>query len=299
MPLIRYPLDPTGVNPDNRVVDELKSLTNTTIKALVPTYGPIFTDGLIVVDALNNQVLVKGTDYSCTQLLQEATLRYGKEVCEVILIRKPNVSTSVRITYQVLGGLYQNSVAGIESLYQGLINDNRPIVWDAILNKPYEYPAALHMHMLQDVVGFEPVIVALERIRNAITLSDLPAFEALVDWVNSKLEVVTEAEIDAGLPVNKIVTYERLIHAIDNISLADVAGILPIASGGTGSTTASGAFDNLKQQATTLYTGVMSMSTDAEAYAGTVETKPVNPKQLITVSEDCKNFAVVMSIALG
>lgn len=223
MPLIRYPLDPTGLNPDNRVVGEVKNLANTQVKAVVPTYGPIYTDGLVIIDNLTNQQLVKGTDYSCVQLLQEATLRFGKEICEVILIKKPDVSASVRINYQVLGGLFQNNAEGVESLYQTLINDNRPVPWDSVLNKPFEYPPTLHRHMLEDVVGFEPVVVALERIRNAITLSDVPAFEALIDWVMAnRYEAVTEIEIRNITPVEKVVTFDKLLYALDQLNFNGV-----------------------------------------------------------------------------
>jgi hypothetical protein len=223
MPLIRYPLDPTGLNPDNRIVGEIKTLANTQIKAIVPTYGPIFTDGLVIVDNLTSQQLVKGTDYTCVQLLQEATLRFGKEICEVILIKKPDVSSSVRINYQVLGGLFQNNAAGVENLYQTLINDNRPVPWESVLNKPFEYPPVLHNHLLSDVVGFEPVIVALERVRNAITLSDIPAFEALIDWVTAnRYESVTELEIRNSLPVQKVVTFDKLLYALDQLNFNGV-----------------------------------------------------------------------------
>jgi hypothetical protein len=223
MPLIRYPLDPTGLNPDNRVVGEVKTLANTQVKAVVPTYGPIYTDGLVVIDTVTNAPLVKNVDYSCVQMLQEATLRFGKEICEVILIKKPDVSSTIRINYQVLGGLFQHNAEGVESLYQTLINDNRPIPWDSVLNKPFEYPTALHRHMLEDVVGFEPVIVALERIRNAITLSDVPAFQALIDWVlANRYEAVTEIEIRNSIPVDKVVTFDKLLFALDQLNFNGV-----------------------------------------------------------------------------
>lgn len=223
MPLIRYPLDPTGLNPDNRVVGEVKTLANTQVKAVVPTYGPIYTDGLVVIDTVTNAPLVKNVDYSCVQMLQEATLRFGKEICEVILIKKPDVSSTVRINYQVLGGLFQHNAEGVESLYQTLINDNRPVPWDSVLNKPFEYPPTLHRHMLEDVVGFEPVIVALERIRNAITLSDVPAFQALIDWVMAnRYEAVTEIEIRNSSPVEKVVTFDKLLFALDQLNFNGV-----------------------------------------------------------------------------
>ena len=60
-------------------------------------------------------------------------------------------------------------------------------------------------------------------------------------------------------------------------------GTLPIDQGGTGSTTASNAFDALKQNATESYTGVLETATDAEAVAHTATDKIVVPSNLDNV----------------
>ncbi len=61
---------------------------------------------------------------------------------------------------------------------------------------------------------------------------------------------------------------------------ADVTGTLPVANGGTGQTTASAAFDALKQAATDSYTGVVELATSAEVQAGTDTTRAVTPATL-------------------
>lgn len=184
-PIVRYALDPTGLNPNNAVSNEIKNLSPAQIRATAPTYGPFFTESLTAYDHSNNRLLVKGVDYQCIEMLQEATLRFGKEIAQLILIINDAVSSNVRLNYQVLGGHYQNDNSGLVNIYNTYMADNRPVDWSRVLNKPFEYPPSLHTHFLQDVVGFEPIVVALERIRNAIVLSDVPAFEALIDWVNA------------------------------------------------------------------------------------------------------------------
>jgi hypothetical protein len=57
-------------------------------------------------------------------------------------------------------------------------------------------------------------------------------------------------------------------------------GLTPIASGGTGASTAAAAFTALKQAATTSATGVVELATDAEAQAGTDATRCVTPDNL-------------------
>lgn len=185
--LVRYPLDPTGINPDNLVIGELKTLTLAQVRASAPTYGPFFTESIVIYDNVSNTPLVRGTDFICADLLQEATLRYGKEIAQIILIINPTVSNQLRLNYQVLGGLYQNNAQAIADMYQSVMTDDRPVDWINVLNKPTTYPSTLHNHFLEDIYGFEKVVVALERIRNAIVLSDVPAFEAFLDYVKQQL----------------------------------------------------------------------------------------------------------------
>lgn len=186
-PIFRYPVDLTGVNYNNLVQDELHILVSLPNRAVIPMYAPYFTESVVVRDNITNALLTKGIHYQCLQLVEEATIKTGKEVCEVILITDSNVSNEVRITYQTIGGLYQRTSDAILAMYNTVINDNRPVDWSNVLNKPYQYPPSLHMHLFQDVIGFEPLIVEMERVRNAIILSDVPAFEAIIDWFSGRL----------------------------------------------------------------------------------------------------------------
>lgn len=218
LPIVRYPLDPTGLNPDNRVVGEVHTLNARPIRALAPTFGPFYAESLVVHDDSTNQLLVRGQDYQIVELLQEATVKFGKEICELVLILNQAVSSTIRISYQVLGGLFQNNASAVINMYETYINDNRPVDWLNVLNKPLQYPPTLHNHLLQDVYGFEPVVIALERIRNAIILSDVPAFEALIEWVKARTQIVTEQEIIDGSPSNKLMTLERMLFALDQFN---------------------------------------------------------------------------------
>lgn len=216
-PLIRYALDPTGTNSDNAVSGEVKDLNVAQIRAVAPTYGPFFADEtLVIYDHGNGRLLVRGQDYQCVEMLQDATLKFGKEIAQLVLIINPLVGSQVRLNYQVLGGLYQNNVEGLINMYDTLMLDNRPVDWSQVLNKPTLYPPTLHKHLLDDIYGFEPVVVALERIRNAIVLSDVPAFEALIDWVKSR--GLTSPELHSFTGLDKFVTFEMLLEAARTIN---------------------------------------------------------------------------------
>lgn len=196
-PLIRYPLDPTGLNPDNFINGEIKTLSLSLLRAVAPMYSPFYTESFTAYDNGNGRPLTRGVDYQIVDMLQSATLKFGKEIAQVVLIINSDVSNEIRINYQTLGGLFQNNSEGLANLYDAVMGDNRPIDWSRVLNKPTEYTPTLHNHLLEDIYGFESVIVALERIRNAIVLSDVPAFEALVDWVkaNSSNAVIVDETV--------------------------------------------------------------------------------------------------------
>jgi L-aspartate oxidase len=67
---------------------------------------------------------------------------------------------------------------------------------DGILNKPDGYRPMYHLQLLNSVVGWENVIIAIERLGHALCLQHVPAFDALIDWVEAKvLETVSEEEI--------------------------------------------------------------------------------------------------------
>lgn len=218
LPVTRYALDPTGTNPDNLVSGEVHTLSTREIRAVSPTYTPYFTESLIIYDHNTDQLLIRGQDYECVGLLQEATLKFGQEIAELILIKNQSVSSQVRISYQVLGGLYQNDTSVIVNIYETYLNDNRGVEWTNVFNKPLTYPPSLHNHLIQDVYGFEPIVVALERIRNAIALSDMPAYEVLVAWVKERTMIATELEIRDGTPSERLISLERLIFALDKFN---------------------------------------------------------------------------------
>lgn len=266
-PVVRYVLDPTGVNPNNAVFGELQTLTQLQIRAVSPTYGPFFTDSVKIFDHVTNRELIRNEEFKFVEILQDATMKFGKEIAQLILITNPDVSPQVRLNYQVLGGLYQKSTEALVNIYNTFLQDDRPVDWINVLNKPYEYPPTLHRHLLEDIYGFEPVIVALERVRNAITLSDVPAFEALISWIRNN--VVSEQEINTGASNQKYVTFERLLYALENLNFNAITL--------TPSKSFFSAGDILKvslsstnfEEATTLYWTIEHQNTEASNFGTT------------------------------
>lgn len=190
LPVYRYPLDKTGENPDNHVLNEPHSLTPksrpTDVRVTAPLYGPFFAESVHVVDRANGISLVKGSDYKVTDLLQDPTLKFGKEIGQFIVITNGAVSNEIAISYQVLGGNYQNDASAVQHVFETFLNDTRPVDWTSISGKPSTFPPTLHIHLLEDIVGWGPVIAALDGVRDAILLHNTPMFEALIDWVSTR-----------------------------------------------------------------------------------------------------------------
>jgi len=184
--VIRYPLDPTGTNPDNLVSDEPHQMPARQIRAIATEYGAFYTESVTVVDAATNQPLVKGVQYYPAELYEVPTGMFGKEVCAIIMITDPSVSANVKITYQAVGGEYSRSVTAIIQQIEALNLDDRPVEWGSIINKPSEYPPSHHLHDLGDIYGFEYMVHALDRIRAAILMGDDVSHDTIYQYIDAR-----------------------------------------------------------------------------------------------------------------
>ena|ERR1035437_5634663 len=205
--LTRYPLDPTGIDNNNLVVGEPHTLTANPIRTIAPIYGAFFTGSVEITDTVTGQLLINTVDYSCVELLQTPSEMYGKEICYIILIINPMIHDTVVLNYQVLGGLYCNSGISVANLYETITKDARPINWIDVLNKPSLFPPSPHLHDGKDLYGFEYLVSALERIRNAIVVSDVPAYESVIDWLTAELNIIKShmpTVIDVATPTEAL-----------------------------------------------------------------------------------------------
>jgi hypothetical protein len=125
--LVRYVLDPTGTNPDNLVVGEPHTLSDLRNRVIAPVFGAFFTEGCSVVDTdNNNRVLIRGIDYVFAELYQSLTLKFGKEVCGLIIVINRDVGSHVKVTYQAVGSQYVTSAEGLKNLLEELLEQDFP-----------------------------------------------------------------------------------------------------------------------------------------------------------------------------
>ena len=221
-PILRLDLDVTGKSVNNLISNEPHTLSNRPTRSIATRLGPFFGESVIIRDGATE--LQRGRDFQIVELHQEATLLYAKEIASVILIINSAVSSSVTVTYQALGGHFSHSGTNesIANLYQTVIQDNRPIAWDNVLNKPTEFTPTIHRHLLDDLFGFEPIVDHLERIKRAITLGQT---SVVLEIINSLLSRFTCSEIPAILPSTRIVQYDALLYFLSKRKLLNNVSI--------------------------------------------------------------------------
>lgn len=185
----KYPLDLTGRNPTNLVINEPHTLTanvDGASRAFVPNYGSFYTQGLVIRNGAG-ETLKPRVDFIATYLFEEASLRTGLEVCGAIVIVNPNVTDSIYIDYQCVGGDYSQSVDALDQVIAALNanEDDKPVKWGNIKGKPTTYPPGEHMHALWELYGFEYMVTELERIAAAIKVGDQAAFDEVREYAKS------------------------------------------------------------------------------------------------------------------
>lgn len=179
----RFPLDPTGVSPDNLVQGEIHDMVRRKVRAIATEYGGFFTNSLKITDTATNAVLA-ANQYYAAELYELPTAKYGKEICGIIVITDEAVGDQVSIDYQCLGGEYSTSLTAVIQQIANLNLDDRPVAWPNIIAKPSEYPPSHHLHDIGDVYGFEYVVHALDRVRAAIEMGDSASHDAILKYID-------------------------------------------------------------------------------------------------------------------
>lgn len=183
----RFNVDLTGTNVNNKVIDEPHLLANRIYRSIAPTYGPYYTESLVVVDGSTNTTLVRDTHYKCLDVVGIPTAQSGKEICTIIVVIDQSINSNILITYQALGGQYERTHEAIKLLVDNLLTDNRPVSWPNILNRDTEFTPSHHLHRVGDAIGFEYVTVELERLKNAILLGDEIAHMEILGYVDANI----------------------------------------------------------------------------------------------------------------
>lgn len=159
----KYPVDKTGVSPDNRVASE-KHDVSPTYNVIVPVHAPFFAESMIV--RFGSQRLVKDTDYKFDDLDSDASEVSNKPVYTTIVLTRNDIQGEVILDYQTYG---LSNYAGVIAKYiKMFLEDNRGIDFNNLFNVPDKFPPIYHLHHVKDIVGIWPIILELQLIKQAI-----------------------------------------------------------------------------------------------------------------------------------
>lgn len=220
--ILKYPLDLTGINPTNLVTGDPKTLPAGVNRAIVPSYGPFYSESLVVRDAISGQVLTPNVHYVASQLVQTPTLKSGKEVMSVVVVIDAGVADDVELDYQVVGGDYSASVEALQTMINNLDLDNRTVSWGDILGIPDAFVPTAHLHDVGDLYGFEYLVEALEMIRTAILMGDTATFDDLRRSIGIVNDFIQAHLIDHTNP-HQVTKDQVGLSSVENYAVATQA----------------------------------------------------------------------------
>lgn len=220
-PIKQLELDPWGNDPDNFIQGEehILPISKGMYHAVAPYLGPFYNDPTTWKVYKNGVQLKYNKDFFGIVMCGDQTMQFNGEIDEIILIKGASEGDKITIDLQYLGGIYQNHSKGIADMWQAFIHDDRPIDWVNVLGKPISWNPSYHLHMIDDVVGWQHVVISLERMTNAIVLSNIPAFEELIEWVLKRIpDIVSAQEVLDMTQSEKLVNFKRLLFSAQTLN---------------------------------------------------------------------------------
>lgn len=180
-PIVKeYKFDIDGSNPENLVTDELEILGSGMLSRIyVPRHSPFFVDSLSLTDG-KGEPLIKGKHYQIYKLMGKLTEFTGYPVSCLIELIDDGI-TEVKSTYQTVGSLslFDN---GLISLILDAVNDNRPVMFENITNRPLGFPPKLHGHsLLYEINSFQDSVDFVEELIVYLTKQKSSAIEVKLD----------------------------------------------------------------------------------------------------------------------
>ena len=166
---LRYQFDPTGVSPDNLIIDELHAVTQSGPALIIPREGLMYTPGFSVRRASTNTPLVENEDYHFISLDEYITAKTGIETASAIQLDKPELFGDFTIIYQAVGGYEGRFNRLVQDLIEAIERaKDADVDWKRIKRKPAQYPPEDHNHELISLTGWEKFTVKLHELKEAI-----------------------------------------------------------------------------------------------------------------------------------
>jgi hypothetical protein len=153
--------DIDGSNPENQILDEPRHVEpGLWTRVIVPLHAPFFVNSLVMKKP-NGEPLIYDKDYRIHRLMTRLTEHCAEPVaCMIELL--PEDLTDVMMDYKVVGefSLIDNSML---QLVTAAIDDDRPVWWENLENKPVVFPPVLHSHsLIRDIIAWQDAIECMD-----------------------------------------------------------------------------------------------------------------------------------------
>jgi hypothetical protein len=203
IPIVReYQTDIEGKNPENQIRDEPKfTPAGEFSRVIVPRHAPFFVNTL-VVKLPNGKVLDKDVHYRMMRLMTRLTEETGQPVGCLIELLDPAI-TDVLLDYNTVGhfSLIDNSML---QLITAAMNDDRPVLWENLQNKPTVFPPTWHgQSITQDIVAWQDLIEVFDDYLHLMTRNGRELIQVRIDHFYDLLS-------------NYIVVYTRMLTTFLN-----------------------------------------------------------------------------------
>lgn len=167
-----YPFDPNGTAPSNKVVGErhtISPVNGPDFRFLIPRAAPFFRNSLKVTHVASGRVLQDGVDYQPGHRYDAASNTAPfLTIFGSILIMDNSLVGAFDLEYQTLGAEHTLDEQIILQMLANTQLDPRLTKWDLVLNTPGVYDPLLHRQHAMDTVGYDDMVVALNRLFDAI-----------------------------------------------------------------------------------------------------------------------------------
>lgn len=184
--IFKYPLDLSGTNPDNKVIGEAHTIGVRKGRVFCADYGPFFGDSIVLVDGVTGRELIPMEDYRLVHYYKEAADRTGQGVYSAIQIHNLNVSTTILMTAQMVGGEFSYSTYAILQALEALQNDERPIQWGELIDVPAQFVPAPHLHDVYDLYGMKALVEVNADVAAALREGDVASRNLLLKQINDR-----------------------------------------------------------------------------------------------------------------
>lgn len=176
---LSYPLDTTGVSPNNKVVGEPHDLAkDLVLRVVAPKYGAFYKAGLVVVDAATGTPLTYGVQYYVAYRYDVPSARFKKNVCGLIVITDTDIK-SVFLNYQAVGAGFSKDAQTIADMLALRVSNNRNDAWAPLLDPVENLPDEDLLYYQGAVSTSQQLVMAINRFAAARVEND-PAYMMLV-----------------------------------------------------------------------------------------------------------------------